>query len=121
MSWQDAAACKDIPKTVFFVERGVNATAAKEVCSGCPVKAECLAYAVEHSIEHGVWGGCAGWERRSMASPRTYRRQLIAGCGTDGGYTRHRRMGEATCGPCRDAHARAQRERGQAPRDRRTA
>lgn len=29
----------------------------------------------------------------------------VNGCGTNAGYSRHRRRGEAPCQPCRDAHA----------------
>ena len=32
-----------------------------------------------------------------------------AQCGTDSGYNRHRRDGEATCPPCKKAHADAHR------------
>jgi WhiB family redox-sensing transcriptional regulator len=37
---------------VFVV--GVAQTWAKALCSGCPVRSECLAYALDHRVEHGV-------------------------------------------------------------------
>lgn len=39
------------------------------VCQGCPVRPDCLAYAVRAKIRHGVWGGL---EQRQL-------RQVIAG------------------------------------------
>lgn len=39
---------------VFF---GHSKRAALRVCDACPVAAECLSYAREVGVEHGVWGG----------------------------------------------------------------
>ena len=36
--------------------RGVGPKRAKLVCSGCPVRFECLAEALDNRIEWGVWG-----------------------------------------------------------------
>jgi len=47
---------------------------AKRVCYRCPVIDDCLQYALNAGIEHGVWGGLAENERRAMkrrASRRT--------------------------------------------------
>lgn len=44
----------------FFPELGQTAEAAKAVCARCIVAGECGAYAVEHRIRHGVWGGATG-------------------------------------------------------------
>jgi WhiB family redox-sensing transcriptional regulator len=42
---------------------------AKKVCRACPVRGECLAYAMDAPIDHGIWGGMTERERRR------YRRQ----------------------------------------------
>jgi WhiB family redox-sensing transcriptional regulator len=42
---------------------GVDHTA-ERVCAGCDVKAECLAFAVEHR-ESGIWGGVRFTEGRT--------------------------------------------------------
>lgn len=39
---------------------------AKSVCRACPVAAECLADALDHKIEFGVWGGMTERERRAL-------------------------------------------------------
>lgn len=38
----------------------------KALCKCCPVQAECLAYAMQNAIEHGVWGGLDGGQRRKL-------------------------------------------------------
>lgn len=46
---------------------------AKLVCGGCPVQAECLAYAVVNRIDQGVWGGLA-WDEREVLIRQSRRR-----------------------------------------------
>lgn len=47
-------------------------TAAKKVCRGdanspvCPVREECLMYALTNNLRHGVWGGMTDGERRRI-------------------------------------------------------
>jgi WhiB family redox-sensing transcriptional regulator len=43
--------------------RAVRARRAKRLCAACPLAADCLAWAVEHS-EAGTWGGFTEDERR---------------------------------------------------------
>ena len=50
-------ACADMDPAVFYPARGQSATPAKVACRSCPVRAECLTYAVEHREWWGVWGG----------------------------------------------------------------
>lgn len=65
--WMKEAACIDTPTKMFFPGRGRNRTLpAKQVCAGCPVRQECLDYAIEHRIHYGVWGGLAEDERREL-------------------------------------------------------
>ncbi|MDT2005832.1 WhiB family transcriptional regulator [Rhodococcus opacus] len=42
---------------------------AKQVCRGCPVRAQCLDHALEARESHGIWGGYTEDERRRL--PRT--------------------------------------------------
>lgn len=51
-----------VTKTTDDLEREV----AGERCRGCPVRGECLAYALEHLIDWGVWGGTSGEQRTKM-------------------------------------------------------
>ena len=42
---------------LFFAESPVDVELAKSLCGGCPVRAMCLAGAVERREPWGVWGG----------------------------------------------------------------
>ncbi|SOR76592.1 Transcriptional regulator WhiB4 [Streptomyces chartreusis NRRL 3882] len=39
---------------------------AKAVCTGCPVRTECLADALDNRVKFGVWGGMTARERRAL-------------------------------------------------------
>ena len=52
------------------VSRGVRSEAGQLVCSGCPVRVECLAEALDNRIEWGVWGGMTERERRLLLRQR---------------------------------------------------
>lgn len=62
-------ACRDHPQALFFPDRsqGPNGSdPAKEICEGCPVRQECLDWALTAPEEFGVWGGTTPTERRRM-------------------------------------------------------
>jgi len=67
--WAADAACRTVRPDVLFV-RGAEQNRAKQVCSGCPVRVECLAEALDNNIEWGVWGGMTERERRSLLRRR---------------------------------------------------
>ncbi|MGH3424680.1 MAG: WhiB family transcriptional regulator [Nocardioidaceae bacterium] len=67
--WAGQAACKDAGPDVLFV-RGAEQNRAKQLCSGCPVRSECLAEALDNQIEWGVWGGMTERERRALLRRR---------------------------------------------------
>jgi len=46
------------------------------VCDRCPVRAECLDWALDHE-EQGVWGGTSEATRRSLKRPRQRRHCII--------------------------------------------
>ncbi|MFF0484930.1 WhiB family transcriptional regulator [Streptomyces sp. NPDC004435] len=49
---------------------GAAQNRAKALCAGCPVRAECLAYALDERVEYGVWGGMTERERRALLRRR---------------------------------------------------
>ena len=71
--WREDASCRaEEAAEVFFPggDRGQTKAmtdAAKRVCAGCPVRIDCLLYAVETRQEYGVWGGATEPERRRLA------------------------------------------------------
>lgn len=55
--WMVDAACRGMGNALFYPDRGNTAPQLREICAGCPVRAECLAYGDEVSPKHGFWGG----------------------------------------------------------------
>lgn len=69
-SWRESAACLGADTELFF-PAGVTGPAAdihaaKAICGRCPVRACCLAYALDTGQAAGIWGGCDENERRLM-------------------------------------------------------
>nr|WP_078861676.1 WhiB family transcriptional regulator [Streptomyces sp. NRRL F-5650] len=79
--WSEHAACRTADPDELFVE-GAAQNKAKAICTGCPVRTECLAHALDHRIEHGIWGGMTERERRALLRRRplvtSWRRLLEA-------------------------------------------
>jgi WhiB family redox-sensing transcriptional regulator len=55
-------------------EREIREAEAKEVCASCPVRRQCLDYALEKSFKQGIWGGCIDEERVRERRRRARRR-----------------------------------------------
>ena len=72
--WMIHAKCKGMATSTFFSDdqAGCEAqeSAARLTCSGCTVRSECLAYAIEAHMDYGVWGGLTWAERRRVAQVR---------------------------------------------------
>jgi len=68
--WTDYALCAETDPEAFFPDKGGNCEPAKAICRGCEVRSECLAYAFEHGITFGVWGGLSEHERRLVRRRR---------------------------------------------------
>ncbi|MFI9755781.1 WhiB family transcriptional regulator [Streptomyces collinus] len=69
-NWQPHGVChgmdpEDADATFFPLPRDHEAIAeAKELCAPCPVRRDCLNYALENDLKEGVWGGLTEAERR---------------------------------------------------------
>lgn len=86
LTWLENSACKNVPDPdIFFPPRdkalykGI-ADEAKSYCFGngettsaCPVRKECLWYAVASDMEHGIFGGMSHRERNALV--RKWQRQ----------------------------------------------
>ncbi len=96
MSWTEHTECKTYPKKIFtpdiFDESGQEVfddgtvwesfgdtseyyDEAREICSVCPVRPNCLNYAMENKERYGMWGGLTPIERRRIE--RNDRRQRL--------------------------------------------
>ncbi len=69
-TWQSQAACRDSPDPdIFFPKKGDHGDQAKEICSGCPVTAQCLDFALEikqGTYDFGIYGGTTPAERAKL-------------------------------------------------------
>lgn len=69
--WRQRAACRDQDPELFFPvsETGPGARQAEQaraVCAHCPVRAQCLDYALDGGLHHGIFGGTTATERAAL-------------------------------------------------------
>lgn len=69
--WHTQAACQGMDRETFFPEPGdvAQVNAAKQVCTGCPVRAACLADVMaweRPGHRYGVVGGLSAHERQQL-------------------------------------------------------
>ena len=64
--WMVDAICPTTSPDDFFPNKGESTKEAKRICLGCPVRAECLSYALRNDERFGVWGGLSERERRAL-------------------------------------------------------
>ncbi len=63
-AWMLEATCLDADPEAFFPEKGGSTREAKRICGACPVRSDCLDYALTHEERFGIWGGLSERERR---------------------------------------------------------
>jgi WhiB family redox-sensing transcriptional regulator len=86
LAWQDRGRCRDLDTDLFYppldsetsLQRRAREAAAKAVCEGCPVRVECLAWAIASNEQLGVWGGLNERERQLLVAPRRQTLSRIA-------------------------------------------
>lgn len=73
--WVEQAACAETDPDLWHPDKGeIDKTQhAKAVCEGCPVRPECLAYALDRREEWGIWGGYTAHERQALLRRRRRR------------------------------------------------
>lgn len=113
-AWQQQAACHGMT-ALFFPTRGQDVKHVRHICAACPVRTECLDFALDNGIQHGVFGGTSERERRSLRRGDNAKRRRAA-CGTRSGYYRHRAEATEPCQACRQASARYTTDRRRAQR-----
>ena len=70
--WRRLAACRDADPELFFPVSASGPsmdqiTQAKAICADCPVRRQCLVFALSTRQKHGIWGGMTEQERRPRA------------------------------------------------------
>ncbi len=64
--WVKQADCLDEDTEIFYPKNGRDFIAKLAICETCPVRNDCLAYALKHKDVNGIWGGSSGNERRAI-------------------------------------------------------
>lgn len=77
-SWQMKGLCRGNHSYLFFPpstverkeERERREIKAKAICTVCPVKGDCLEFALEIKEPYGIWGALTETERRQVLARR---------------------------------------------------
>lgn len=64
-AWMSSAACRGHDVNIFHPTRGQSSDPAKQVCTSCPVLAQCRTWGLGQP-DHGVIGGLSGKQRRRL-------------------------------------------------------
>jgi WhiB family redox-sensing transcriptional regulator len=64
-AWPQQAVCTGEDPSIFFPAHGDPGIRARRVCANCPVKMDCLEYAID-ADEWGIWGGLDRDQRREL-------------------------------------------------------
>jgi WhiB family redox-sensing transcriptional regulator len=88
--WRHRSACRDEDRSLFFPSGSDEDSedeppradpTVKLICDMCPVRAECLQYALDNHIEFGIFAGLTGYERGLIVKKRS--RKRCPGCSSD--------------------------------------
>jgi hypothetical protein len=105
--WDDAA-CRDHNPDMWFAgEEHPDTVEAVRICHDCPVRFDCLEFALDERMIEGVWGGYTERQRQRVARGQLPGRvgrdrqaeQVLAPCGSKAARGRHLRRGE-DCSVC---------------------
>lgn len=66
VAWSVYATCSQADPEAWFPDKGGSTRDAKKICFECPVRRQCLEYALANDERFGVWGGLSERERRKL-------------------------------------------------------
>ena len=69
--WQDEALCAQTDPEAFFPDEGIPSGEAKRLCKSCPVRQQCLDYALQNNEAYGIWGGLSANQRANLRRERS--------------------------------------------------
>jgi len=83
-TWRESAKCRFAKPEMFFPAGDSDADdqtvkQAKALCRTCPVREDCLLFALETKQVDGIWGGTTEDERRRLRRAWVTARRLRAG------------------------------------------
>ncbi|MGW8953953.1 WhiB family transcriptional regulator [Streptomyces sp. NPDC055709] len=71
--WRQRGACTGKDTNLFFAEhRSSGQEEALRICESCPVRTECLAYALDERFPYGIFGGTTPTWRRDLLRRRPH-------------------------------------------------
>jgi WhiB family redox-sensing transcriptional regulator len=73
--WTRDANCRGKDPDLFFPTRGERTQPAKDICASCPVRLQCLEYALANQEGFGVWGGLSAKQRQRILIRRNAERR----------------------------------------------
>lgn len=98
-AWHADALCAQVDGDLFFPDKGESTREAKAICRQCPVRAECLLWALDNAEPYGIWGGLSERDRRRLRRGSPFLDRTCVVCGED---FEPRSESARTCGPvCR--------------------
>ncbi|PAK25061.1 transcription factor WhiB [Streptomyces sp. alain-838] len=80
-NWREHAECRTEDPDLFFPigttgPAALQTEQAKAVCRRCPVREQCLRWALDTGQSIGVWGGTSEMERRALKRREAVRRKF---------------------------------------------
>ena len=70
--WTEQAVCASVDSALFFPPKGGSVRIPKRICFRCPVRVECLEFALAdpETGRWGIWGGTTERQRREIQRQR---------------------------------------------------
>ena len=69
-AWTQQAACRGTDTDIFYPATPAEEAEALSICATCPVRAQCLDYAIRNRETYGIWGGATPEQRRRTRRER---------------------------------------------------
>jgi WhiB family redox-sensing transcriptional regulator len=69
-AWTQQAACRGTDTEIFYPVTADEEAEALSICATCPVRAQCLEFALHNRETYGIWGGATPEQRRRMRRER---------------------------------------------------
>ena len=78
VNWRKQALCAGHPdRGAWFAEDSASSKRAQAVCRACPVREECLAFAVSTRQRDGIWGGMTPYQRRRLRKTQSSTLEIV--------------------------------------------
>jgi WhiB family transcriptional regulator, redox-sensing transcriptional regulator len=76
--WRQFALCLNYQPDLWYSEEAADGVKAVRICAACPVRTDCLGWAIAHNETIGIWGGVSARGRRRIRAERRQRETSIS-------------------------------------------